>query len=294
MRQTLCARHHRRLPLTEGTVNVVLPRGKTVRVHAFKGCNAIATVVIPDTYTCVQSGAFSDCVHLASVVLSCNLVTIEGFAFYECRALPAIVLPDTVRHLHHSVFYGCTSLREIRLPRCLESIGVAALSMTALTRIDIPHSVTRIEMFAFASSLNLTTIVIPPNVSSIDIGAFEGCRHLYSIVFTGHVTDYVECILCDTPMLSVVVAPPTMIEQMKRNESIPPECYLPLTTKNRMIALRATYWSRGVHAQCPAPLRAAVAAALMSNRRYSLIIPGLPFEVWETIFEFLPRHIARF
>ena len=61
------------------------------------------------------------------------------------------------------------------------SIGECSFTKSALNKISIPHSVTRIGVSAFDECSNLTSIVIPSSVTSFECG-FTSCTGLKSVV----------------------------------------------------------------------------------------------------------------
>ena len=60
-------------------------------------------------------------------------------------------------------------------------IGVFAFANTAITKIDIPHGVTRIDTQAFVNCSKLNNISFPNTLIEIGSCAFENCSSLTSI-----------------------------------------------------------------------------------------------------------------
>jgi len=81
------------------------------------------------------------------------------------------------------------AISKINLPNSVTSIGERAFSgCTSLTDINIPNSVTSIEWATFYSCTSLTDINIPNSVTSIGGGAFSGCTSLTDINIPNSVT----------------------------------------------------------------------------------------------------------
>ena len=90
-----------------------------------------------------------------------------------------------VRELATNAFYNCTALTKITLPDTITKIGMSAFSgCTALTGITIPDGVTHIEENAFAGCVGITTVTIPSSVTYIGYSAFYSCS-LTSVYYLG-------------------------------------------------------------------------------------------------------------
>ena len=70
------------------------------------------------------------------------------------------------------MFTECANLQEMILPTTVTSIQSNAFSRTGLKAIDIPNSVTRLGMDAFAYCSSLADVVIGAKVKQMDQGVF--------------------------------------------------------------------------------------------------------------------------
>ena len=70
------------------------------------------------------------------------------------------------------MFTECASLQEMILPKTVTSIQSNAFSRTGLKAIDIPNSVTRVGLDAFAYCTSLASVVIGSKVKQMDQGVF--------------------------------------------------------------------------------------------------------------------------
>ena len=82
---------------------------------AFAGCDALESVVIPETVSWIGSSAFSGCSALESVTLPPSMEEIEYNAF-SGTALTTVVLPDGLDYIGTRMFEECASLAEISIP----------------------------------------------------------------------------------------------------------------------------------------------------------------------------------
>ena len=162
--------------------------------------------------------AFRDCDHLTTVTIPDSVESIGGYAFYYCTSLTTVEIPDSVESIGNSAFDNCDSLESIQvdennpnyssdasgvlfdknkttllqypignartsytIPDSVESIGDKAFYHCDMTTVEIGDSVTSIGKQAFAECDSLTTVTIPDSVTSIGDYAFRYCDSLKSI-----------------------------------------------------------------------------------------------------------------
>ncbi|MBE6627874.1 MAG: leucine-rich repeat domain-containing protein [Ruminococcaceae bacterium] len=102
----------------------------------------------------------------------------------------------------------CTDT-EITIPERIDGytvtqIGSNAFFEAAITKIDIPDSITSIGFFAFAECTGLTEITIPDSVKTIDSRAFIQCRNLKTVVLGNGVTTVGESIFAECSALTSI------------------------------------------------------------------------------------------
>lgn len=149
---------------------------------AFRGCESLTKITIPDGVISIGDRAFSWCTNLKSIVISDSVTSIDDEAFSWCTNLESIVIPDSVISMGEGVFGCCTNLESIIITNSVTSIGALTFeSCEKLKSIIIPDSVTFIGELAFWGCKSLTEITIPDSVMFIDNGAFDGCGHLEKI-----------------------------------------------------------------------------------------------------------------
>ena len=188
------------------------PGGETVTIiyeFAFKDCDQIISVVIPDSvihiyrdvfYRCynlesvvigdgvvsIGNSAFWSCQSLISVEMGKNIRNIDSSAFSGCKSLPSIVIPDSVTTMGEFVFHSCKSLKSVVLSNNLTGISNDTFSLCeSLTEIVIPDSVTAIGMRAFSYCKNLTTVVLGSGIVNVSKDVFGNCPSLTDVYYTG-------------------------------------------------------------------------------------------------------------
>lgn len=154
----------------------VLYQSKTYTVtaigdFAFGHCSNLLTgVSIPSTITTIGADAFHRCSALESVIIPSSVTLLGTGAFNGCSSLESVTLPSSLSFIGNYTFYECSALSDIRIPETVEQIGSYAFSMSGLTSVKIPASVSYMKN-AFSQCPNLTVITVDEanqNFRSID------------------------------------------------------------------------------------------------------------------------------
>jgi len=154
----------------------------SIREGAFRDCEGLTSIEIPNSVTSIGSWAFYGCSRLTSVTIPNSVTSIEKLAFYGCTGLTSVSIPNSVTSIGVWAFYGCTGLTSVTIPNSVTSIEISAFSYcSGLTSVIIPNSVTSIGVCAFRGCKSLTSVTIPNSVTSIGDGAFEGCTGLKNL-----------------------------------------------------------------------------------------------------------------
>ena len=176
--------------------------------QAFYSCKSLTSIEIPDSVTEIGSSAFVCCRSLKTVRLPKNLKEIEANTFENCKSLTILEFPNSVTTIGDYAFYGCSSLTSVVIPNSVTTIGdYAFYGCSSLTSIEIPNSVTTIGDRAFYDCSNLTNIEIPNSVTTIGGSAFSGCSSLTSVVIPSSVTTIGYSAFSDCNNLTSVVIP---------------------------------------------------------------------------------------
>ena len=162
----------------------------TIGSEAFKGCEGIVYVNIPDTVKSIGIKAFSNCVNLKEIILPEGLKKIEQ-GFIENTAVTSLIVPSTVEYGGYNSVNGGTNganaLKRVVFADGMKKIPnyICANSSenTVLIEIVIPESVEEIGKYAFKNCNGIENIFFEKNISKIDEGAFTLCKNLKKIEF---------------------------------------------------------------------------------------------------------------
>ncbi|MBR3439473.1 MAG: leucine-rich repeat protein, partial [Clostridia bacterium] len=147
--------------------------------YAFRECQSITSIVIPESVKSIGEGAFFYCSSLTSVSIPDSVESIGNAAFAGCQNLSDVTIPGSVKIISDQLFEYCYALSSITLSYGVESIGSNAFNTSGLTNISIPESVISIEN-SFNYCTGLQSIYIPKSVTNIKY-PFYYCESLESI-----------------------------------------------------------------------------------------------------------------
>lgn len=159
---------------------------RTIGKEAFRACNTLTKLTLPQSLSEIGEGAFSECYNLANerLDLPASLTTIGAEAFYNCKNLSGtLVLPGSLSQLGERAFMKCASLTGLDLSQSrLTTIAAEAFkeSLTSVydtDKLEIPSGVTRIAVSAFEDT-GFREIDLPSRLAEIGRRAFYNCKQL--------------------------------------------------------------------------------------------------------------------
>ncbi len=146
---------------------------------AFRYCDNLTSIIIPNSVTEIGERAFFICDNLASVTIGSSVTSIGNSAFWGCDNLTSIIIPNSVTSIGELAFSSCDNLTNVTIGSSVTSIGNSAFEgCKNLTSIIIPNSATSIGERAFYDCENLTSVTISDSVTTIGSLAFKSCISL--------------------------------------------------------------------------------------------------------------------
>lgn len=125
---------------------------------------------------------FRDCEALETVVLPDSLLYIANSVFTGCKSLKHIVIPDKVTDIGQSAFKNCTGLVSITLPAKLNSILTGCFSgCSSLEELDLSRLKTLTDTTLLQGCTGLKKCILSPDLSSLSVDIFNDCRNLAEV-----------------------------------------------------------------------------------------------------------------
>ena len=167
----------------EKLTQINIPDGvKTIPTSSFSGCKNLQNITLPKELTSINERAFFQCASLTEMIVPEGVTEIESYAFAHCLNLTKITIPSTVKEMKLQIFSECTKLRTVNLPEGITEISSNMFyNCSSLTNITIPKSVTKINDYAFANCGALAAIDIHEGITEISKFAFLNCNKLTQV-----------------------------------------------------------------------------------------------------------------
>ena len=143
----------------------------------------------------IRAGAFRWCASLGEAGLPAGLAEI-GVDAFRASGLESFVAPESLRVVGYGAFRDCRCLKRARLNEGLETLGEGdgsderelrgVFEGSSLETVELPSTLRRIEIDAFANCRNLRSVQLPERLEMIGDRSFYGCG-LTEVVFPASV-----------------------------------------------------------------------------------------------------------
>ena len=125
----------------------------SIGVMAFRNCEALVSVSIPDGITSIGKSAFVSCTSLASIDIPSSVTTIGSYAFANCYGLTSVVIPDGVTQIEGSAFSSCFYLTSVTIPESVTTMGTRIFTGCSGDLTIYGYSSSKAESYASESGI---------------------------------------------------------------------------------------------------------------------------------------------
>ena len=209
---------------------------KLISGGAFRGCDKLNNLTIPDGLTYIGEGAFANS-SLTSLTLGNGINEIPEEAFENCASLATLTLNGACSKFATSSVSGCSRLTNIEIPETnnyfVFSKGLYSKDKSAYVRclpssegfVNVLESVTFILPGAFSTCVNVTSIdITATSVTSLPDGLFSGLKGLTWCNLSDTITKFGDYLFNGCSSLQTVTIPADL-------------AYLPYNTFNECTSL---------------------------------------------------------
>jgi len=170
---------------------------QSIGQSAFKDCEKLSNVNVPNSVKEICDSAFLRCTNLRRVNLPPGLTEIPDKTF-SFTGLDSVFIPNSVKRIGKSAFDGCFFLKKVKLPDGLESIEDSTFYWCNFRKIVpstmageggdsclvLPPSLKHIGKYAFAENSRLTSVIFPNSLKTIGYEAFSNYTDRHRILKT--------------------------------------------------------------------------------------------------------------
>ncbi len=144
----------------------------SIGYEAFKDCDSLTSVTIPDSVESISEDVFGYCNGLTEIKVDGNNknYSSQDGVLFDKNKTELIKYPSGNTRASYDIPKSVTSI-----------CNSAFIRSNSLTNITIPEGVTTIGESAFFNCYSLTSVTIPKSVTSIGLGAFYDCYDLTDI-----------------------------------------------------------------------------------------------------------------
>lgn len=151
--------------------------------RAFYQCYGIRQIDFPSTLTTIKESAFRECDNLQEVIIPEGVISVGNYAFFSCDGNKHVKLPSTLESIGYSVFQYNIRLEKVDFAEGLTHIeDMAFYECYALDNVKFPKSLYHIGNSAFAYNRSLSSIVFNEGLFQIEDNAFYDCDALTEVV----------------------------------------------------------------------------------------------------------------
>ena len=216
--------YEERAPWSTFINNLIIESGITkIGDWAFRDCQQLTDVSIPDSVISIGDNAFYSCIWLKNIKFGTGILNIGKDVFDHCFELRNVYIRDlsswcniTLNGWISSLVYGINLyingelIEDITIPENIENINSCTFANFNITSVTIPDNIKEIGWSAFSSCRNLKNVYIGDGVSVIEAAAFRDCISLTNVFLGCGVERIGESVFDGCTSLSTITIPSSL------------------------------------------------------------------------------------
>ena len=168
-------------------LNIVCPASvKKIGARAFKGVWDDAEIKLPEGLESLGADAFADCPSIRNVSLPVVETPIKSAfpaAYLKIETVKILGSPEVITK---DFCRDVTKLTAIQIPASVTNIEIRAFSgLTNLAAIELPLNLRKIGTYAFNGNSRLSAVSLPQSVETVASRAFDGCSNVRTVSCSG-------------------------------------------------------------------------------------------------------------
>lgn len=155
------------------------PELQKIDYFAFRDCNSLEKVSIPDNVTYIGQEAFKGCKNLKDLSLGNKVSDIRSNAFYGCCALKEIVFPMSLTQIYQNVVDSCINLKSVTIG----GKSMLRIDNFAYNAAPIEHITFRGNVTGWLSHLKtLQSVTFTDYSTTVPTKLFQKCTGLKDVM----------------------------------------------------------------------------------------------------------------
>lgn len=133
-------------------VNMAANGLQTIKDGAWRSCERLTEISLPDSVKELGNRVFCACSHLRTIKLPANLIKLGEAVFADCRSLQSLELPEGLKEVGSKAFFGCRNLESIFIPESLTHLEEKLFDVSQKLTIYAPQG-SAAESYAIAHAI---------------------------------------------------------------------------------------------------------------------------------------------
>ena len=158
------------------TIPEISPDGEKVTSigsGAFRDCNSITSLTVPDCIENIKDSAFMNCHNLKRVMIGNGLKAIQTDAFYNCTSLEEVHISDLSAWCRVMIYNSYANP--------IAYGNTLYLNGEIVTDLVIPNDISTIRQYTFDYCTSIVSVTLHNKVSKIEYGAFSCCTFIEEV-----------------------------------------------------------------------------------------------------------------